>query len=406
MPLFEYNARDARGKVLNGKVEAANASAVVRTLRERGMMPTNIRQSRAGKSARKKQEKGKWGRVKIFDLALFCRQSATMLRAGLTLTETLDILSEQSEKVALKTVLKNVQKDVEAGSSLTEAIARHPKTFSQFFISMIKAGEASGMLDTVLDQMASYYESVASIQRKIRSAVIYPVLVMIFAFLVTIFLLTTVIPVFESIYTDAGLNLPLPTRAVMAISRAIRDFWWMILLIAVGIFIAAFQWRRTPSGRRFFDSVKLRLPVFGSLFQKASLAKFARTFSTLMRSGVNVLTSLEIVAKTSGNILIEEEILRARASIRSGESISQPLSESELFPPIVTRMINVGEKTGALENMLNKVAEFYEDQVSTTVAGLTAAIEPILIIGVGLLIGFIVIAMFMPMFQMWSVVAQ
>jgi type IV pilus assembly protein PilC len=405
MPQFQYVARDSRGQLINGKIESTNVTTAARLLRERGLVPTTISPARAGK-ATKKEVKGRWGRVRIFDLALFCRQTATMLRAGLTLTETLDILSEQSEKASLKVVVKNVQKDVEAGSSLTEAIARHPKVFNQFFISMIRAGEASGMLDTVLDQMASYFESVASIQRKIRSAIVYPAVVMVFAVCVTIFLLTGVVPVFAEIYQDAGAELPLPTKVILMVSAFLLKRWYVILIAIVVIFLAAFQWKRTPSGRRFFDTVKIKIPIFGTLFLKASLAKFARTFSTLMRSGVNVLTSLEIVAKTSGNILIEEEIFKARASIRSGESISQPLAESPLFPPIVTRMISVGERTGALENMLNKIAEFYEDQVATTVAGLTAAIEPILIVIVGFMVGFIVIAMFLPMFKMWQLIEK
>jgi len=405
MPLFHYVARDPRGQVVNGRIEAANTSAVVRILRERQLMPTTIEETRPS-VAEKRRVKGRWGRVRIFDLAVFCRQTATMLRAGLTLTETLDILSEQAEKATLKTVLKTVQKDVEAGSSLTEAISRHPKVFNQFFISMIKAGEASGMLDSILDQMAIYFETVASIQRKIRSAVVYPIVVFCFAIAVTIFLLTSVVPVFKEIYAGAGGTLPIPTQIIIAISDIIKNRWWMVLLVLVGIIIAAYRWNKTPSGRRFFDTVKIRMPIFGKLFLKASLAKFARTFATLMRSGVNVLTALEIVAKTSGNILIEEEILRARTSIRGGESISQPLAESPLFPPMVTRMISVGERTGALENMLNKVAEFYEDQVSTTVAALTSVIEPVLIIVVGLMVGFIVISMFLPMFKMWTLIEK
>ncbi|MCD6385554.1 type II secretion system F family protein [Candidatus Sumerlaeota bacterium] len=405
MPLFHYVARDPRGQVVNGRIEAANTSAVVRILRERQLMPTSIEETRPS-VAEKRRVKGRWGRVRIFDLAVFCRQTATMLRAGLTLTETLDILSEQAEKATLKTVLKTVQKDVEAGSSLTEAISRHPKVFNQFFISMIKAGEASGMLDSILDQMAIYFETVASIQRKIRSAVVYPIVVFSFAIAVTIFLLTSVVPVFKEIYAGAGGTLPIPTQIIIAISDIIKNRWWMVLLVLVGIIIAAYRWNKTPSGRRFFDTVKIRMPIFGKLFLKASLAKFARTFATLMRSGVNVLTALEIVAKTSGNILIEEEILRARTSIRGGESISQPLAESPLFPPMVTRMISVGERTGALENMLNKVAEFYEDQVSTTVAALTSVIEPVLIIIVGLMVGFIVISMFLPMFKMWTLIEK
>lgn len=405
MPLYHYVARDSRGQVVNGRIEAANTSAVVRILRERQLMPTTIREASVSRAAQRRR-KGKWGKVKIFDLAIFCRQTSTMLRAGLTLTETLDILSEQAEKATLKTVLKTVQKDVEAGSSLTEAISRHPKVFNQFFISMIRAGEASGMLDSILDQMAGYFETVASIQRKIRSAVVYPIVVFCFAIGVTIFLLTSVVPVFKEIYAEAGGSLPIPTQMIIALSEIIRTRWWMVALILIGIIIAAYRWNQTPSGRRFFDTVKLRLPIFGKLFLKASLAKFARTFGTLIRSGVNILAALEIVAKTSGNILIEEEILRARTSIRGGESISQPLAESPLFPPMVTRMISVGERTGALENMLNKIAEFYEDQVSTTVAALTSIIEPIMIIVVGLMIGFIVISMFLPMFKMWTLIEK
>ncbi len=402
MPLFDYVARDPKGNVINGRVEAPSTSSVVRILRERNLLPTAIQESR--RAGAKREVKGRWGKITVFDLALFCRQIATMLRAGLTLTETLDILSEQSEKTTLKVVVKKVQKDVEAGASLTEAIARYPKVFSQFFVSMIKAGEASGMLDSVLDQMASYFESVASIQRKIRAAVVYPIVVFIFALIITIFLLTSVVPVFADIYEDAGGDLPFLTKMVIQLSDIVRHRWWIVLFILVGIVVFSTQWYKRPSGRRFFDTLKLRLPIFGKLFLKAALAKFARTFATLMRSGVSVLTSLEIVAKTSGNILIENEILRARSSIRGGESISQPLSESPLFPPMVTRMISVGERTGALENMLNKIGEFYEDQVSTTVAGLTAIIEPILIIIVGIMVAFIVISMFLPMFKMWTLV--
>lgn len=405
MPLFQYTARDTKGQLVTGRIESATASAAIRTLRERGLIPTTVQEAKTG-TAIKRRGRGRWGRVSVFDLALISRQIATMLRAGVSLTEALDIMSEQSEKAILKTTIKAVQKDIEAGSTLTDAVARHPKVFNQFFVSMIKTGEASGLLDTVLDQMAAYFESVAAIQRKIRSAVVYPIIITIFAIGISTFLLTSIVPTFKNIYADAGGELPIPTQIVIAISDVIKLYWWMILLILVGAIIGLQQWSRTPSGRRFFDTVKLRIPIFGKIFLKAALAKFARTFATLIRSGVNVLQALEIVAKTSGNVLIEDEVLRARNSIRGGETISQPLSESPLFPPMVTRMISIGERTGALETMLSKIAEFYEDQVSTAVAGLTSAIEPILIAVLGVMIGFIVISMYLPMIKMWQLIEK
>lgn len=403
MPGFQYTARDSKGQIISGRIEGPTASAVVRSLRDRGLIPTSVQESKASAIA-KPRAKGKWGRVSIFDIALLCRQLSTMLRAGITLTETLDILSEQAEKTTLKVVIKTVQKDVEAGASLTEAIARHPKVFSQFFISMIKTGEASGMLDSVLDQMASYFESIAAIQRKVRAAIVYPLVISVFALGITTFLLTAVVPVFKDIYAEAGGELPLPTQMILAISDFLRYRWWLILIIIVGLIVGVYQWNRTPTGRHFFDALKLRLPIFGKIFLKAALARFARTFAILIRSGVSMLTAMEIVAKTSGNVLIEEAILRARSSIRAGETISQPLRESPLFPPMVTRMISVGERTGALETMLNKITEFYEDQVSTAVAGLTSAIEPLLIASLGALIGFVVISMYLPMIKMWQLI--
>ena len=333
------------------------------------------------------------------------RQLATMIRAGLPLVEVLNILGEQVEKLVLRNVLRQVERDVQAGSSFYEALARHPKIFSQFFLSMIKAGEASGLLDAILDQIALYLEKAASIRRKVKSAVMYPTAVTIFAILIMIVIMTKVVPVFEEIFEDLGEDLPMLTQIVIGVSRFVRDRWYVALASVVGIVIVLVQWGRTKSGRRIIDSWKLRLPIFGPLLLKVAVAKFSRSLGTLMRAGVNILGALEIVAKTAGNVIIEDAIMKTKISIQGGESITKPLVESGVFPPMVTRMIEVGERTGALENMLHKIAEYYEDQVDTAVAGLTSLIEPLLIAFLGVMIGSVVISMFLPLIKMLEAIS-
>lgn len=399
MPLFQYVARGSDGKTVTGTTDAANQTAVVKLLRDQGLTPTQISLSRTGVVAAKKF-KGKRGKTSLYDIVLFSRQMATMIRAGLPLIEVLDILAEQSEKIHLQNIIRTIERDVEAGSSLTEALQKHPAVFDTFFLSMIKAGEASGMLDTILDQVASYLEKALSIRRKVKSAVTYPIAVSIIACAITVFLLIRVVPVFESIFADLGGKLPLPTQITIFLSNIIRNNLLMATLIIAGISIFVWQWGKTKSGRYNLDALKLKLPIFGQLFLKVSIAKFSRTFGTLIRAGVNILYALEIVAKTSGNIIIEEAILRTKNNIQKGESLTKPLAESGVFPPMVTRMIDVGERTGALEAMLNKVADFYEDQVDAMVAALTSLIEPLLIVFLGVVVGFIVISMFMPLFKM------
>ena len=336
---------------------------------------------------------------------LVSRQLATMIRAGLPLVEVLNILGEQVEKLVLRNVLRQVERDVQAGSSFYEALARHPKIFSQFFLSMIKAGEASGLLDAILDQIALYLEKAASIRRKVKSAVMYPTAVTIFAILIMIVIMTKVVPVFEEIFEDLGEDLPMLTQIVIGVSRFVRDRWYVALASVVGIVIVLVQWGRTKSGRRIIDSWKLRLPIFGPLLLKVAVAKFSRSLGTLMRAGVNILGALEIVAKTAGNVIIEDAIMKTKISIQGGESITKPLVESGVFPPMVTRMIEVGERTGALENMLHKIAEYYEDQVDTAVAGLTSLIEPLLIAFLGVMIGSVVISMFLPLIKMLEAIS-
>lgn len=405
MPVFQYVARNPMGQTVKGQIEAQNPNLVARALREQGLLPTSIEMggSSAGRATR---QAGKGGKVKLDDLVILTRQFATMIRAGLPMIEVLNILSEQCEKRALRLVMKQIERDVETGSSLTEALQKHPKIFNTFYLSMIMAGEAAGMLDTILDQIAQYLEKVVSIQRKVKSAVMYPSVVSTVAIGITVFLMVKIVPVFSQIFADFGGDLPLPTKITVAISNFMQEHYVIALLIVVGAVTGLIMAGKTPRGRRKIDQFKLKMPVFGPIFLKVAVARFTRTLGTLIRSGVNILNALDIVARTAGNVIVEEAVMKTRASIQSGESIATPLRESQVFPPMVVRMIDVGERTGALESMLSKIAEFYEDQVDTAVAGLTSLIEPLLIVFLGVVVGFIVISMFMPMFKMAEMVTQ
>lgn len=398
MASFQYTARSADGKTVTGITDAGSASMAAKLLRDQGLVPTTI--SETGSTAVGAQMKGRSGRIRLDDLVIFSRQFATMIRAGLPLIEVLDILAEQCEKVAMKKVLKSIEKDVGGGATLTEGMMRHPRVFNPFYISMVRAGEASGMLDSILEQVATYLEKIASIQRKIKSAVMYPAAVAVIAFIITVCLLAFVVPVFMDIFKDLGGNLPIPTKIIIFLSEMIRERFYICAAVLGAIVIVFLRWKKTKKGREIVDRLKLKLPVFGPLFLKVAISRFTRTLGTLIRSGVNILSALEIVANTSGNAIVEEAIIRTRASIQSGESFSKPLVQSGVFPPMVTRMIDVGERTGALEGMLSKIADFYEDQVDATVASLTSLIEPMLIVFLGVVVGFIVISMYLPIFTM------
>lgn len=410
MPYFTYVARNPQGKLVTGRTEAATQAMVVKILKDQGLTPTSIDTGSAGAAAqggkKVRKQKLKRGGTKIEDLVLISRQLATMIRAGLPLIEVLNILGEQVDKLILRNVLRQVERDVQGGSSFFEALARHPKVFSQFFLSMVKAGEASGMLDTILDQVATYLEKSASIRRKVKSAIMYPTAVTIFASLIMILIMWKVVPVFEEIFEELDEGLPTVTVIIIAISRFIRDQWYLGLAGLIGTYILFIQYGKTKTGRSQIDAMKLKLPVFGPLLLKVAVAKFTRSLGTLMRAGVNILSALEIVAKTAGNVVIEDAILKTKLSIQGGESITKPLVEAGVFPPMVTRMIEVGERTGALESMLHKVAEYYEDQVDTAVAGLTSLIEPLLIMFLGITVGTVVIAMFLPLIKMIEAVGK
>jgi type IV pilus assembly protein PilC len=408
MPTFTYIARNPQGKVITGKTEAATQGMVVKILKDQGLTPTSIQLASATAETRtaSRKQKLKKGRVTIEDIVLISRQLATMIRAGLPLIEVLNILGDQVDKLTLRLVLRQIERDVQGGSSLYEAMARHPRVFNQFFLSMVKAGEASGMLDAILDQVAIYMEKAASIRRKVKSATMYPAAVSVFAVLIMTLIMWKVVPVFQEIFEGLGGDLPWLTKIVIACSNFVRDRWYIVLAIIIGLSIVIIQWGKTKPGRYQIDSLKLRLPIFGPLLLKVAIARFSRSLGTLMRAGVNILSALEITAKTAGNVVIEDAVSRTRSAIQSGEGITKPLVESGVFPPMVTRMIEVGERTGALENMLHKIAEYYEDQVDAAVSGLTSLIEPLLIIVLGSIIGIIVISMFLPLIKMLELVQQ
>ena len=399
MAVFQYVARNAQGRTVSGKTEAANQGQAARALREQGLIPVSIKTGSLTR-AQLKANRGRGGRIKLDDLVIFSRQIAVMIRAGLPLLETLNILQEQMEKRKFKEVLTEVENDVKGGASFTEAMEKHPRIFDMFFINMVRAGEASGMLESILDQVAHYLEKSASLRRKVKSALTYPAVVSFAALGITAFLMLYVVPVFEDMFIELEGQLPVMTKMVVGVSDFCRAYWIIILPMAIGLMMFVWAWGKTHGGRVVLDKLKLKLPVFGPLLLKVAVAKFARTLSVLIKAGVNILAALDIVGKTVGNVIVEDAINKTRVSIQSGETFTKPLADSGVFPPMVTRMIDVGERTGALEGMLAKIAEFYEDQIDATVSALTSIIEPILIIFLGVCVGTVVIAMFLPLFQM------
>jgi len=405
MALYAYKAIDPDGKTVQAVLEAPNKDELVSTLRQQGMVVLDIERTRKQRMHALTKQSKTGGRVKADDIVVFSRQLATMVSAGLPLIQSLDVLREQMENPTLRSIIRQVEADVEGGLSLSEALAKHPKVFSPLFINMVRAGEASGMLDEILNRIAGYLEKAAALRRKVRSALVYPILISIIAVTITSFLILVVIPKFKEIFEGLGSNLPAPTQMLITFSEAARRYFPFILLAMVAAIVGIKLYGKADKGRYQLDLLKMKVPIFGILVKKVAIAKFARTLATLIRSGVSILTALEIVSKTAGNKVIENAVLRVRASIREGESIAEPLSQSGVFPPMVVRMIAVGEQTGALEDMLAKIADFYDDEVNAAVAGLTSMIEPLIIAFLGIVIGSIVIAMFLPIFKISSIVS-
>lgn len=401
MANFKYIAKDSEGKNLNGFFEAADYAAAIDALRKKGLIIVSVNEA----LSKLKFSTTLFGRkkIKMDDLVVFSRQLATMVDAGIPLVGALDILGEQADNKTFGGIILKMRNDVETGSSLSDAIAKHKKVFSPLFINMVKAGESGGMLDNILDRLATYMEKTSTLQKKIKSALIYPAVVSSMAIGITLILLLKVIPIFKNIFSGFDAQLPIPTQVLIAISDGLQKYSpYLIAALAVVMFFAI-RYGKTEKGRLRCDSLLLKLPVFGILFKKVAISKFTRTLSTLIKSGVPILTSLEIVGRTAGNKAIEMAVETVRASVREGESVAGPLAKSKLFPPMVVRMVSVGEQSGELEKMLSKIADFYDEQVDVSVSSLTSLIEPLIIAFLGIVIGSIVICMFLPIFKITSV---
>ena len=398
MPLYEYTARNSTGQIQKGQLEAQSPEEVNAHLRKNRMMLVSVRQ------APKAIRLGGKARIKTRDIVIFTRQFATMINAGLPLVQSLTILAQQTENKALKEVTKAVVYDVESGNTLADAFAKHPKAFSDLYVNMVAAGEAGGILDTILLRLATFLEKSDALIRKVKSAMIYPGVILTVAAAAVATLLIFVIPTFQSMFASVNLELPLPTRIVIGLSQLLINYWWAILA-AIGLTIFGIKrYYATPVGRKNIDSMMLRAPVLGDLLRKSAVSRFTRTLGTLISSGVSILDGLEITAKTAGNRVIHDAVMESRASIAGGETIAAPLEKSQVFPPMVISMISVGEQTGGLDEMLSKIADFYDEEVDVAVGALLSLMEPVMIVVLGVIVGGMVVAMYLPIFDMMNAI--
>jgi type IV pilus assembly protein PilC len=400
---YAYKVRDRDGKMAAGSMEAESEEAVVGRLRQLGYAPISIEPEK-GAGLKTEVKLPGTGRVKLKDLAVFSRQFATMINSGLSLLRSLTILGEQTSNRRLGEVIIQVRAEVEKGTSLSAALARHPKVFNRLYISMVRAGEIGGFLDQVLVKVAETFEKEVELRGKIRSAMTYPVVVSIMVVGIVSAMLIFIVPTFENLYSSLGGTLPLPTRMLMGASNILRRFFPVVVLAVVALVFLFRRWKATDSGRYQWDKFKLKVKVFGPLFHKSALSRFSRTLSTLIRSGVPILQALEIVGETVNNMVISRAVRDVQDSVREGESLATPLAKHATFPAMVVQMMAVGEETGALDTMLSKVADFYDQEVEAAVASLTSMIEPILIAVMGAAVGGMVIALYMPLFNIINLV--
>jgi len=403
MPTFAYSGRTRAGQTVTGERAADNMDSAVAALKREQILVTRITPAKAKEEAGKKEKVGKLGKkVSAKNLAVFTRQFSVMIDAGLPLVQCLDILGNQEEDKNFAAVILATRTDVESGQSLADAMRKHPKTFDPLFTNMIAAGEAGGILDTILKRLATFIEKAVKLKGQVKSAMIYPIAVIAIAGIVVGVILWKVIPTFAALFSGLGAQLPLPTRVVIWMSNSLVKYMPFLFggMFAIGWAFKTYY--ATPAGRRMIDAIVLKMPVLGNIMRKIAVARFCRTLATLISSGVPILDGLEITAKTSGNAIVEDAIMLTRKSIERGETVSAPLKETNVFPPMVTQMISVGEATGALDAMLAKIADFYEEEVDTAVAGLLTLLEPIMIAFLGGLVGGIVIAMYLPIFDLIS----
>jgi type IV pilus assembly protein PilC len=401
---FSYQARDGAGNIVNGIQDAINEDNAVTSLMSRGLMVLSLQQKAA--AARRKN---KVWTVKETDLVLFTRQLATMIEAGISLVQALTALYEQCDpkrQKNLQNVISDVTSRVQGGETFHESIAKHPRVFNRLYVSMVKAGEHGGLLSEILDRLAGFLESSARLRKKIKSAMTYPVIVISIAFLITTFLIVRVVPVFGEIFKDFGANLPAPTQFLIDVSDFVRAKWYFLILGVGGAFFGARAFLRSTRGRQFADRWQLKLPVFGPLVHKIAMSRFARTFAQLIRSGVPILEVLDIVGGSSGNHVVEESIKNVSADVERGDNLSIALSKKKIFPAMMVRMVSAGESTGRIDTMLEKMADFWDEEIEALLDALTSLIEPLLIVFLGVIVGGIVIAMFLPIFKLNEVVSQ
>lgn len=399
--VFKWEGRTRQGSIQKGELAAKTREEVMMLLRRQNITPISV-------TAKPREISFQFGTgISDKDIVVFTRQLATMIDAGLPLVQCLEILGNQTENKALAKIVSQVRADVESGSTFAEAIKKHPKVFNDLYVNMVAAGEAGGILDTILQRLAAYMEKFAKIKKQIKSAMIYPAIILTVAVGVVALLMVVVVPMLAGMFADMGQALPLPTRIVIAISNFLKGWGGLVVALSIISFIVGLvQWRKTLTGKRITDAIALKIPVMGVLIQKVSVAKFTRTLGTLISSGVPILEGLLIVARTAGNKVIEEAILKTRQSVSEGKTLAEPLTKAKVFPPMVTQMIAVGEATGALDNMLGKIADFYDDEVDSAVAALTSMLEPMLMIFLGTTVGFVIVAMYMPIFQMGALAGK
>jgi len=399
---FKFNAKDASGKTVKGSVSAVSQAEVMTDLRRRNLTPVKVSKSGgiAALWAAANGKKATKSSVKKGELEVFTRQLATMLSAGIPMLEALEILAEQAESAGFRFCLDKVVDDIRSGSDLSAALEQHKRVFSHIYVSMVRAGEVSGQIDIILQRLAEYLEAAAHLRNEIKSAMTYPVISLLLVIGIASFLMIGIVPSFKPVFESLEVELPGLTVMIMDAAFFMRDYWYLVFGAAIGAFVGLKAACRTPRGALIRDHLLLRVPVFGVLFKKVALSRFSRTFSTLVKSGVPILGAMEIVSETSGNLVITNVVEEAKNNVRNGEALSEPFSRSSVFPPMVTKMMAIGERAGALDALLEKIAEFYDQQVESEVKGLTSMIEPIMIAVMGVIVGGIVLAVFLPIFKL------
>ena len=401
---FSYKVKDKAGKLHDGEMQASSQAVVAKTLRDRGFMPVLVEEKKASSFQKEIRIPGLSGRVKVKEVAIFSRQFATMINSGLSLLRSLTILAEQTLNRAFRDVILDVKSSVEKGSSLSQALEKHPKVFPRLYTSMVKSGEVGGVLDETLERLALTLEAQVELRGQVKSAMMYPVAVFGLVIFIVIAMLLFVVPMFESMFADFGAELPLPTRMLMSLSVIFTTYWYLAVGGTIGLVYGFKRWIATDRGRSRFDAIKLKVPIFGKLIHKTALARFSHTMAALTRTGVPILMAMDIVAETSGNAVVARAVHSVQASVKEGESIAEPLSNHPVFPPMVVQMMAVGEETGALDIMLEKLGDFYDREVKVMVEGLTSLIEPLLVVILGATVGGMLLALYLPIFNVITLI--